>query len=101
MNEFNAICLNCGNTFVAKRSTARYCSNRCKQANKNKRYGKVRPETELSIIEDALRQLRKCHAEELANYSIEVERVLVQLDEFKARYMRIGDNVFLDRLQSD
>lgn len=79
-------CVTCGKPFTAQRSTARYCSNRCKQAHKNKRYGLVRPETEINILLDALKNLQKCHDKELIRHSTGIKQAFKRLDEFRKHF---------------
>jgi len=82
-------CVTCGKQFTAKRSTARYCSNKCKQANKNKRFGRVRPEVEISIMLDALNNLNKCDDRELLRCGTEISQALSKLDKLRERFEKI------------
>lgn len=89
MTEFKTNCVTCGKPIVGKRSTKRYCNNACKQANKHKRYGKIRPETELSIMLDALNNLNKCDDRELLRYGTGIGQALDALDKLRERFEAI------------
>lgn len=86
MSEFTTNCVTCGKPIEGKRSTRRYCDNKCKQANKNKRFGRVRPEAELSIMLDALNNLNKCDDRELLRHGTGIGQALASLDTLRERF---------------
>jgi len=85
MAEFTTDCKECGRPFPAKRSTAMYCSAKCRQRASRKHPAKVNVSYEALNASDSLQRILSLNDEQLNNEIHKLESLWRDVKEIRQR----------------
>lgn len=91
--SFTTSCLYCGKQFVAQRSTAKFCSAKCRKAHSRASHGNINVGVETSVATDAIRNLMDADKRELMKNAYYVEMMLDKMEKFERMYKEINIEV--------